>query len=232
MKNKFLIIVAVVAAAAGLAAFFLYTKTAPSDTRGPAVAQAPTPGQSKDASRAQANSGGQFVRFHSPSFGNKDAKVVVVEWLDPECEGCRAMHPPVKKIILQYRDRVHFVVRYIPFHKNSLYAAAVLEEAREFGKFEEALDIIFARQPEWGSHSAPRPDLIPTYLKPLGIPPERLDPAHVIPKHRQKIKIDEEDGLKVGVRVTPSFFINGQPLPELGEEQLRAAIEKALRASK
>jgi hypothetical protein len=52
--------------------------------------------------------------------------------------------------VANYADRPLFVVRYMPSHKNSLYAAAVLEEARQQGKFNEALDILFEKQPEWG----------------------------------------------------------------------------------
>ena len=31
-----------------------------------------------------------FVRNYSPRFGSKDAKVFLIEFLDPECESCRA----------------------------------------------------------------------------------------------------------------------------------------------
>ena len=117
----------------------------------------------------------------------------------------------------------------MPFHKNSLYAAAVLEEAWELGKFKEALSIMFQRQPEWARHGAPRPDLIPVLLEPLGIPKEKLERTYVIQKHSAKITLDEEDRLKVGVRATPTFFVNGELLSELGDEPLRAAINKALR---
>ena len=74
----------------------------------------------------------------------------------------------------------------MPLHKNSLYAAAVLEEARELGKFEEALEILFEKQPEWGSHRDPRPELIPAYLQPLGIPSEKLERSYVEQKHAAK----------------------------------------------
>jgi protein-disulfide isomerase len=169
-----------------------------------------------------------FVPGESPSFGNLMARVVVTEWLDPECEGCRAMHPIFEKIVASYSDRALFVVRYMPLHKNSLYAASVLEEARELGKFEEALDILFEKQPEWGNHRNPRPELIPTYLEPLGIPKEKLERSYVVQKHGAKVKRDEDDAVRAGVTGTPSFFVNGQKVPTLSEEALRRAIEGAL----
>lgn len=170
-----------------------------------------------------------FVRPHSPAFGNAMGRAVVVEWFDPECESCRAIHPAFKKIVQDYKDRVHFVLRYMPYHGNSMFAATALEEAKEFGKFEEALDVLFENQPLWGDHHQPRPELIVKLLSDLGIPKERLNRDYLLKKHGEKINLDEADGKVVGVRGTPSFFVNGVPLDQLGEEQLRSAIEAAIR---
>lgn len=211
----------------GLTALSYYTNSSSRTVAAPNES-----GAQKAAPAKAPSAGSNLVRWHSPSFGNKSARVTVVEWFDPECEGCRAVHPAFEKIMFDYSDRVHFVLRYMPFHKNSLYAASVLEEAREFGKFKEALNILFQRQPEWARHGAPRPELIPAFLENLGIPKEKLERNYVIQKHAAKIKLDEEDGLKVGVRATPTFFVNGEILSELGDEQLRSAINKALSQAK
>ena len=154
---------------------------------------------------------------------------MVVEWFDPECESCRAIHPILKQIVSEYKDRVHFVFRYMPYHSNSTYAASVLEEAKEIGKFEEALDIIFDKQTECGSHQNPQPHLIPEYFVALGLSKDRLERNTILKKHEEKIRIDQADGQKAGVQVTPTFFVNGSKLNELGEQVLRAAIESALK---
>ncbi len=214
--NKKIVFGLIAAALVSLIAVGIYTMSAPNNVE----VQKPGVAQEQNTSN--------FVRFHSQSFGNKSSRVMVVEWFDPECEACRAFHPVFAKIITDYSARVHFVLRYMPFHSNSLYAASVLEEARESGKFDEALSILLEKQPEWGSHHAPRPDLIPAYLEKLGIPKEKLERAYVIQKHGAKIKQDEDDGLKVGVRGTPAFFVNGQQVSELGEVSLRSAINRVL----
>ncbi len=169
-----------------------------------------------------------FVRPHSPSMGSTMSRVTVVEWFDPECESCRRFHPIFKKIVAKYSDRVHFVLRYMPYHQNSLYAASALIEAAEVGKFEQALDILFEMQPEWGDHHKPKPELIPEYLSKLGIAKDKLVPEDIIKKHGEKVKIDEDDGNRLGVQGTPTFFVNGQPLDHLDEETLIAKIEAAL----
>jgi protein-disulfide isomerase len=173
-----------------------------------------------------------FVRVHSPSFGNSLSKVTVVQWFDPECESCRAIHPDVTKIVSDYSERVHFVLRYMPYHGGSMFAASALEEARELGKFDEALNLLFEKQPEWGDHHAPRPELIPTYLATLGISKDKLDRDYLLKKHSEKIRIDEADGKIVGLTGTPTFFVNGQMVAQLGDRPLREAIDAALNGAK
>jgi protein-disulfide isomerase len=226
MKNKWFVFGVLGSAIALFAVFFLQNRVPSAPVAAPPQ-QIQTTGVENKADLASA-----FIRPHSPRFGNSMGRVTVVEWLDPECEACRAMHPVVKKIISDYSDRVLFVIRYMPYHQGSMFAASALEEARELGKFEEALSVLFEKQPEWGNHQQPRPDLIPQYLIKLGIPAERLDREKLIAKHGEKIRMDQEDGNKVGVQGTPSFFINEKPLKELGGDQLRAAIEQELAFSK
>lgn len=196
----------------------------------PAAVQVPQPTVGTSESKSELS--GAFVRPHSPRMGNSLARVTVVEWLDPECESCRAMHPAIKRIIADYGDRVLFVIRYMPYHQGSMFAASALEEARELGKFEEALTVLFEKQPEWGDHHKPRPELIPTYLVKLGIPLKKLGQEMLIAKHGEKIRLDQDDGKKVGVQGTPSFFVNEKPLQRLGEAELRAAIDRELASIK
>ena len=226
MKNKWFVFGVLGFSIAMFAMFWMQKAQQPASDVSP-IRQTETAAVSgKDANLSAA-----FIRPHSPRFGNGMGRVTVVEWLDPECESCRVMHPIVKGIISDYGDRVLFVIRYMPYHQGSMYAASVLEEAREFGKFEEALSILFDKQPEWGNHQQPRPDLIPSYLSDLGIPADRLHRETVIAKHSGKIHIDQEDGNRVGVQGTPTFFVNEKPLKDLGEQALRAAIERELAIS-
>ena len=51
---------------------------------------------------------------------------------------------------------------------------------------------------------------------------------YLLEKHSQKIQIDKEDGISLGVQRTPTIFVSGKPLHELGEAPLREAIEQAL----
>ena len=53
---------------------------------------------------------------HSPSLGNADAKVHIIEFLDPACETCAAFYPQVKRMMAANPDRIRLSVRHLPLH--------------------------------------------------------------------------------------------------------------------
>ena len=160
----------------------------------------------------------------------KIAMPLWVEFLDPECESCRVMHPYLKAILKEYEGRVHYILRYMPLHGNSVYAASMLEAAREQGKYWEALDALFEQQPAWADHHTPKPELVPQILGKLGLDVERLNADAKNPAIAARIEQDRKDGQQLGVRGTPTFFVNGRMLDELGDGPLRQAIESVLGA--
>jgi len=87
-----------------------------------------------------------FVRAYAQRLGPRDAKVRLVEFLDPGCETCAAMSPHVKAIVDAHPGRVQLVVRYIPLHQGADTAVKMLEAARKQGKYWEygkKLEILF-----------------------------------------------------------------------------------------
>ncbi|MGQ0511650.1 MAG: DsbA family protein [Betaproteobacteria bacterium] len=169
-----------------------------------------------------------LVRPDSPSQGPADARVTLVEFFDPECESCRTMYPVVKRLQREYDGRMRLVIRYMPLHRNSAYAAAALEAAGEQRRYWEMLEILLATQPEWGDHRMPRPELIPTYAARLGLDMDTFMRSIGADTHKAKIERDQADGIQAGVSGTPTFFVNGKMLQRLGYEPLKAMIEEAL----
>lgn len=169
-----------------------------------------------------------LVRPDSPALGPLMAKVVVVEFLDPECEGCQAMHPLVKRVLAEYEGRIRLVVRYMPLHGNSVYAATALEAAGAQGRFWDMLDVLFQNQREWGDHRAPKPELIPQFAARIGLDMKAFQRSMEDPAHKIKIARDLSDGKAVGVTGTPTFFVNGRLLEPLGYDSLKSLINQEL----
>jgi protein-disulfide isomerase len=170
-----------------------------------------------------------LVRANSPSLGPADAPVTIVEFLDPECESCRAAFPVVKELLERYDGQVRLVVRYFPLHNNSVLAASATEAAGEQGKYWEMQELLFERQPEWGEQSTPQTARIIQYASELGLDSDQFLAALENPAYREKVERDQADGTALGVTGTPTFFINGRPLETLSYEGLVAAIEAELR---
>jgi len=169
-----------------------------------------------------------LIRSYSPSQGPEAAPVTIVEFFDPECESCRNMHPIVNRVLNEFGSKVRLVVRYMPFHRNSVYAASILESARKQGKYWEALDIVFEKQPEWGSHEAPKPELLIGYLSTLNLDLNLLKASLEDPEIKGRIQQDQADGRELGVKSTPSFFVNEKLITDFSYDGLRAAIQSNL----
>jgi protein-disulfide isomerase len=188
------------------------------------------------ATAATAEPRGQLIRPDSPTLGPSDAKVTLVEFYDPECESCAAFSPIVKKILKDHKGKIRFVARYMPLHPNSRTAAAFTEVAGEQGKYWQARELLFQKQSEWGEkHGEPAavpPDinaLFDKYARELGLD---LDKAALTIKENRfaaKIERDKEDGRNLGVRKTPTFFVNGRQLARFGESDLRRLIDEELK---
>jgi len=172
-----------------------------------------------------------LVRFHSPSLGDAGAKVEIVEFFDPACEGCRAMYPFVKRLLEEHRGRVRLTIRYVPFHRGADQIVRLLEAARRQGKYVEVLDTLVAAQPQWAINHAARLDLALKIVEPLGLQMVRLKEDMASPALAQLLKQDMQDALALKVSRTPEFFVNGKPLITLGPDELRTMVLQALRES-
>ena len=70
---------------------------------------------------------------HSPTLGDPNARVHIVEFLDPACETCAMFYPMVKQWMNEVPGKMRLSIRHVPFHKGSDYAVRVLEASREQG---------------------------------------------------------------------------------------------------
>ena len=179
---------------------------------------------------------GELVRPDSPTLGPADAKVTLVEFYDPECEACAAISPIVKKILKDYEGKIRFVARYMPLHPSSMTAAAFTEAAGEQGKYWQAQELLFQKQSEWGQkHGQPSASpadtnaLFEKYSMELGLDLTKLNAAIEENRFAAKIDRDKKDGQGLGVRQTPTFFVNGRQLVRLGDSELRALIDQEMK---
>lgn len=168
---------------------------------------------------------------HSPTFGNADAPVQIVEFLDPACGTCKDFYPLVKQMMAAHPGKIRVSVRYAPFHPGSESVVRALEAARKQGQFRPALEALFGAQDSWVQNHTAQLDRIWAPLAALSLDMERLKTDMNSPEIAQLVAQDLADAKTMNVTMTPEFFVNGKPLPNFGFEELKALVDEALAAS-
>lgn len=168
-----------------------------------------------------------LVRDDSPRLSVGD-EAVFVEFLDFECEACIAVAPAIEDLRERYGDRISFVVRHLPLHGNSVNAALAAEAAAEQGEFEAMYLRLFETPEEWGHQESSQEQTFFGYAEALGLDMERFVADYNDPAILSRIEQSYEDGRALGVRGTPTFFLNGERLEPTTLSDLEAAFDAAL----
>jgi protein-disulfide isomerase len=142
------------------------------------------------------------------SKGPADALVTIVEFADFQCPYCARVEPTLERILDEYKGRVRLVWRDFPlaFHEKATPAALAAREARTQGRF-------------WPVH------------KQLMASQGALEqPLVERPGARAALDAEVAAASKLGVRGTPTFFINGRRLVGAQPfERFKALIDDELK---
>ncbi len=159
--------------------------------------------------------------------GAEDAPVTVVEYGDYECIASGYAHYITKQLMRDLEGKVRFVYRNFPLTQirpNALPAALAAEASEAQERFWEMHDILFEYQDALG------PEHLLVYAQVLGLDIERFIVDMTSEKMAARIRHDFVSGIRSGVDVTPTFFINGHRHEGLYDyEILWTAIDKQLR---
>lgn len=172
-----------------------------------------------------------FIRDHSQMVGSDDAKVYLIEFMDPACETCAAFSPIIKQIMDANPGKIKHVIRYAPFHHGADNFVKILEAAKKQGKYWETLDVMYKSQRYWASHSNPQPQKIWQFIPQAGVNVEQIRRDMNDPAIAKLIDQDLADAKTLNVRKTPGFFVNGKPLQTFGSRQLLQLVQDELLAN-
>lgn len=165
--------------------------------------------------------------------GNRDAKVILVEYSDLQCPACRAYFPIVKEVLKARENDVFFVYRHYPLsiHKHANAAAYAAEAAGKQDKFWQMHDLLFENQDEW-AEAKDSQKLFEAYAEELKLNLKKFRADMRSKEIKKGVDADIASGNKVGVGSTPTFFLNGEKLrnPRSPQEFIDL-IEKASKDS-
>lgn len=170
-------------------------------------------------------------RPHAPTRGNPDAKVHVVEFIDPACETCREFYPFVKDMIKNNPDKIRLSLRHVPLHQGSESVVRMLEAAKKQDKYWNALEQLLALQSAWVVNHRVNAEAALALLPHAGIDVVRLKADMNAPDVAAAMAQDAQDARTLKVTQTPEYFVNGKGMPDFGYEQLRGLVTDALASS-
>jgi protein-disulfide isomerase len=143
-----------------------------------------------------------------PQRGPSTAKVTIVEFTDFQCPFCGRVLPTLDQLLRDYPNDVRILFRHnpLPFHDRALPAAEAAVAAEMQGKFWEMHDKLFAEQSD-----LERPAL-ELHAVQLGLDLKAFRAA--LDSHAGQARVDDDLALgrQLGVRGTPTFFIDGRPV--------------------
>ncbi len=147
----------------------------------------------------------KVIRQNSPTAGNANAPVTILAFIDFECPFSQEGYPIFKDVIDTYGSVATVVFKHFPIeniHPNAMPSAFASACAGEQGKFWEYYEEIFSTKQldriSLESHAKQLDLNLPVFM-------ECLDSE----KYRSAVEQDLIDGVHLGVRGTPTYFVNG-----------------------
>ena len=166
-----------------------------------------------------------------PIWGSKSAPVTIVEFSDFQCPFCSKAAATVDEVKKKYKGKIQLAFRHFPlsFHKEAGPAAeaSMCLNEQSVDKFWKYHDILFENQKELDQASLDK------YAKQAGANMDKYKECMTSGRHKETVKKDTEYGEKIGVRSTPTFFINGELVSgALPLEAFSEVIEEAIAETK
>jgi protein-disulfide isomerase len=145
----------------------------------------------------------------APVMGPKDAKVQVVIFSDFECPFCARGATTVADLKKKYGKKVAFSFKHfpLPMHPNAGPAseASMCVHEQNPDKFWNFHDLVFEKQKDGLTR-----ENFEKYAKQVGVKADKFKECLDKGTYKELVQADLAQGEKLGVRSTPSFFVNGQ----------------------
>ncbi len=183
------------------------------------------------AAQVQATEPPQFQRYDIPTkgfptLGPENAPITIVEFSDYQCPFCRRWHEEVyEPLLAAYPGKIRMVYRNLPLtsiHPDAMGAAQAALCANEQDAFWPFHNKLF-------SSDSLSTQTFMQYAQELSLNIDQFQSCITDEKYKDAVTADSDFAVNLGIRSTPTFFINGlavvgaQPL-----EVFQQVIDKEL----
>src|SRR5881398_3509431 len=175
--------------------------------------------------------------FRGFTLGAESAPIEVTEYSDFECPFCASFAtvqmPVIREQLLapaklrwRYRDFP------LPTHTYSRYAALAAQCAGEQGKFWEMHDQLFTNH-QWAQTGKNPRSLFRDFARGIGLDLDKDDACLDGQRYAARLDASAQEGEALGVRGTPSFFVNGRPYTGRGtSDDFKALVDSLTKKRK
>ncbi len=171
-----------------------------------------------------------YERFYvevgdAPTRGDADAPVTIVAFYDFECTYCERGHRTMEQLEKEYGGKLRVAYKAFPlaFHSQALIAALAARSAQAQGKFWQFHDFLFDLE-EIDFRA------MPAYARAVGLDLQVLAEDIDTLRYGSAVRRDLRQALRLGVRGTPAYFINGRRISGAKPiEELRAMIDEEVK---
>jgi protein-disulfide isomerase len=151
----------------------------------------------------------------APSLGEAKAPVTLVEYSDFECPVCRNLHDALRGMLPTYAGKIRVVFKDFPIEQIHPWArtaaiagrCAYQQDPKAFWKM---YDLIYDNQDLISAANAY--DKMMEFASRAGLNAETFKACLSSPQATAEVDASIENGKLVGVRSTPTVFVNGRPL--------------------
>jgi len=152
-----------------------------------------------------------------PFKGSEKAPVTVVKFEDFQCPFCKQVQPTFNELLSRYDGKIKLVHKDLPLdslHPRARQAAEAARCAYEQGKFWEYHDKLYVNSPKASA------DDLKSYAKEVDLNVDSFDHCLASGKYRTVVQQSLNEGARLGLTGTPTFFINGREIS--GNQPLNA----------
>jgi len=162
------------------------------------------------------------------SKGPSDAKVKVIEYSDFQCPACKTAQMTINGILALHQEKIRFTFQHFPLegHRWSRISHQAAECAAKQSRFWDYHDRLYGDQEIWSKGVQPPVETFIQYAGEMGLDLNEFARCLSDVEVAKTIQAERMGGLDLGVRSTPSFFVNGEMVA--GVTGLREKIERVL----
>ncbi len=149
----------------------------------------------------------------SRTIGDPNADIRIVEHLDFQCSACAKGYFLLKRYLEKYPSRIQLELKYFPWTKqrHAFESALFAECSARQGKFWEFSKLLLRKQKLWRKLSVDDAQLMFREIAhEVGLDEFDLADCTMDELIKQSILSERKEGKLLGIKQTPTYFINGK----------------------